>query len=117
MCRRCGEPDRRPGAARRRQLTKRLLEIHGNGVICPCWLCDGLLGAQPGYLTVTDPDGKVRRLKIQKLERDRLEPGGPYSLWNLMPACGPCNRARTYDTREIPDGCDYGPGLPREVIA
>lgn len=113
MCRRCGAPDRRPGAARRRVITRRLLEKHGNGVVCPCTWCGALLGAQPGYLAIP---AVRRRIPILKLERDRLMPGGPYSLWNLVPSCGPCNKNRAYDAAragrlEFPDGCHYGTPL------
>lgn len=109
MCRRCGEPDRRPGAARRRQLTARLLELHGNGVIAPCaWQlvgCEVLVAAQPGVLVV---GGQV--IRLGKLERDRIIPGGSYGLYNLLPACGPCNRQRSWMDGNMPDGCDYGTG-------
>lgn len=111
MCRRCGEPDKRPSAKRRRQLTRRLLEIHGNGVVCPCFWCGDLLGAVAGYLAVPATRSRIR---VHKLERDRLTPGGTYALYNLVPSCGPCNRIRDYETRVIPDGCEFGPGLPVE---
>lgn len=110
MCRRCGEPDKRGSAAVRRRRTQRLLDLHGNGTICPCTWCGALLGATPGYLAV--PAAR-RRIPILKLERDRLIPGGSYALWNLVPACGPCNNARAYEAAEagrvaFPDGCQYG---------
>lgn len=122
MCRTCGEPDLRGSAARRRGRRKRLLEGAGpggvgNGTITVCFWCDVLLGDRRGYLAVTLPDGTHKRLPILRLEQDRLQAGGPYSLYNLVPACGPCNRARTYDRVEIPDGCEYGPVQPERKPA
>lgn len=114
MCRRCGEPDRRPGSKDRARLSRRLLELFGNGVVARCVHCDGLVGLAVGYLAV--PAARVR-IPIARMERDRIIPKGPYSLWNLQPSCGPCNRARTYDEVEVPDGCDYGPtGAPGEGV-
>lgn len=109
MCRRCGEPDRRPSARRRRELTARLLQLHGNGVIAPCFWqldgCEGLVAAVAGPMVIAG-----QRLQLGKLERDRLEPGGTYGLYNLVPACGPCNRQRSWQRGLMPDGCDYGRG-------
>lgn len=110
MCRKCGENDKRGSARDRRNRRTRLLEGKGaasnggNGVITTCVWCDVLLGERVGYLSV---DG--RRLKIERLEQDRLTPGGPYALWNLVAACESCNKARTYERRNIPEGCEYGP--------
>lgn len=90
MCRRCGEPDRR-GNSRDRRATKRwLLDTFGDGVSCPCTWC-----AKPLYA------GTV--------QKDRLMQGGPYARWNLVPACGPCNRRRTYENLEVASGCAFGP--------
>ena len=110
MCRRCGAPDRRPGSRDRARLTRRLAEIHGNGVICPCTWCANLVAATPGRLHIpAGPHGPGRYLPILKLERDRLMPGGPYSLWNLVPSCPPCNKARSYGGQlAFPDGCLHG---------
>lgn len=112
MCRRCGEPDRRGNAEQRRRRRDRLLDQYGNGVVCPCIYCGVLLAHERGYLAVAG-----RRLRIDRLEQDRLMPGGPYALWNLVPACGPCNRARTYAEQHIPDGCEYGSGIRKELTA
>lgn len=70
-------------------------------------VCGGVLVSNTpgrGYLAA---GGK--RIPVVYMERDRIKPGGPYSLWNLQPACGPCNRARTYMERQVDDGCTYGP--------
>lgn len=115
MCRRCGEPDRRGSAEIRRRRRRALLRgLHnsfgGNGVITVCVWCGVLVAEHAGYLPVVLPGGRVQRLPIRKLEQDRLRGhGSPYSLWNLVPACGPCNKARTYDMYEIPPGCPFGP--------
>lgn len=85
--------------------------IAGNGVITVCVWCYCLLGDRAGYLAVGD-----RRLAVRRLEQDRLMPGGPYSLYNLVPACGPCNRARSYDEQIFEDGCEYGSGRRRELV-
>ena len=92
QCRRCGGPDRRPGSKRRRQLRLRLAQIHGNGVICPCLWCGDLVWAEAwqGYVSA----GR-RRIPVYPMELDRLMPGGSYGLYNLVPACGGCNRARS----------------------
>ena len=109
MCRKCGAPDRRPGSKRRAVISRRLAEVHGNGVICPCTWCGTLVSpAGPGRLHVGG-----RYLPIAKLERDRLIPGGPYSLWNLVPSCPPCNKGRTYTDQLVPEGCAFGSGVRR----
>lgn len=98
----------------RRHRRKRLLEgagaaSHGgNGVITACLWCGVLLGDKPGRLVVGG-----RALRIERLEQDRLMPGGPYALYNLVASCPRCNKARTYTERELPDGCLFGPGAPR----
>lgn len=93
-CRRCGGPDKRPGSKRRAALRRRLAEIHGNGVVCPCLWCGVLVGPAHvvGYLAV--PAAR-KRLPVTLMELDRLSPGGSYGLYNLVPSCGPCNRARS----------------------
>lgn len=122
MCRKCGESDRRGSSKVRRQRRRRLLEgaggvtTGGNGVITACVWCGHLVGDIPGHLRVVI-DGRVRHLRIRKLEQDRIRAGGPYSLWNLAAACGQCNRARVYDDLEIIDGCLYGPSTREGVIA
>lgn len=90
MCRRCGEPDRRPNAADRRAQKRWLLTTFGNGdgSTCPCFWCQ-------------------TPLSFATVQRDRIVPGGPYRRENLVPSCGPCNIART--GAHIPDGCEYGP--------
>lgn len=109
MCRRCGEPDKRGSAAQRRRRAQSLLDEFGNGVVCPCVWCGELVGVVAGWLRVA---GYV--LPVGKLEQDRLDPLGSYFRRNVVPACGPCNRARHYgDERLIqPEGCEYGPGIP-----
>lgn len=90
-----------------------MLAEHGNGVICPCAWCGTLLAARAGYLTI----GR-RRLPIQRLEQDRIIPGGPYAYWNVLPACRACNHARAVEEQQWRDGCDYGgPRRPLEVAA
>lgn len=88
MCRRCGEPDRRGSAARRRARKRWLLDTFGDGTTCPCTWCG-------------------TALTWDTLQQDRLVPGGPYRRNNLVPACAGCNIARNGDA--IPEGCDYGP--------
>lgn len=116
MCRKCGEPDLRGSSSRRRQRRKRLLEgagawtFGGNGTVTACVWCSVLLADHAGYLAV----GGVR-LPVRKLEQDRVMVGGPYSLWNLVASCGPCNRSRTYLEQEIPEGCAFGVGQRRRA--
>lgn len=98
MCRKCGEPDRRGGAPARRASKLNLLKRDGDGTTCPCYWCG-------------------TPLTFATLERDRLQVGGPYALWNLVPACGPCNRARTYEEQLVPDGCYFGAGVSRLAAA
>lgn len=114
MCRKCGEPDRRGSSSRRRRRRAQLLEgaggitTGGNGVMTGCVWCGCLLADVPGYLRV-DIDGERRHLRIRRLEQDRIQAGGPYVLWNLIAACGPCNRARVYTELVVADGCYFGP--------
>ena len=118
MCRKCGEPDRRGSSKVRRHRRKRLLEgagganLGGNGVITACIWCFCLLGDRAGYLAVGG-----RRIPVLRMEQDRLMPGGPYSLYNLGPACPKCNKARAYDQVEFPDGCWFGSDRRREAAA
>lgn len=117
MCRKCGEPDRRGSSKVRRHRRKRLLEgaggsYGGNGVITVCAWCHCLLGEHAGYLAVGG-----RRLPIRRLEQDRIMPGGPYALYNLVPACGPCNKGRAYDEQVFDEGCWFGSGRRREAVA
>jgi hypothetical protein len=122
MCRRCGEPDRRgPAKARRRRrdlLLNGMNGLGGNGTVTVCVHCHVLLGAVADTLTITDPARPFRPigLEIRKLEQDRiLGLGTPYNHSNVQPACGPCNRARTYEQAEIPEGCQFGPELAEAV--
>ena len=122
ICRKCGEPDRRGSAADRRRSRQRLLNgengLGGNGVITVCIYCLTLLSNAGGGSFEVVVDGKRRYLPVERLERDRLMGcGSPYAFWNLAPACGPCNRARTYAELEIPDGCAFGPETVEKVEA
>jgi 5-methylcytosine-specific restriction endonuclease McrA len=69
--------DHRGSATARRASKRRLLRVYGDGEHCLCAL---------GCGTVLD---------FTTVERDRIEAGGPYAFWNLQPACGPCNKARS----------------------
>lgn len=91
VCRKCGEPDRRGSATTRRRSRARLLADYGNGEIALCVWCGDLVGNVKDSFVVGG-----RRLEIHRLERDRLMPGEGYAYWNLVPSCGPCNRARAY---------------------
>lgn len=110
MCRRCGEADRRGSNRNRRASRQWLLDTFGNGVITSCTWCPALVANREhvGPWRIGD-----QVLEVVLLERDRLEPGGPYARWNLVPACGPCNKARAYEAAErgqlaFPEGCEYG---------
>jgi hypothetical protein len=79
-----GGADKRGSAADRRRRTAKLLARHGDGFRCPCSWCGIPVGGQ------CDP-----------LEQDRIEPGGPYRMDNLIPACGPCNRLRSDEMFQV----------------
>lgn len=124
MCRRCGAPDRRGNNKDRRRRARRLAEIHGNGTVCPCTWCGVLVSPTPGRLVVPARaginGGRGWYLPILQLEQDRLMEGGPYALWNLVPSCPPCNKARAYESAQaglvvFPDGCDFGTRAPDPV--
>lgn len=87
MCRRCGEPDKRGSSRDRRRSKLALLAEFGDGVTCPCAWCGAVLTA----LT---------------LQRDRLDPRGTYRRENIVPSCGPCNRARAREP--MTPACQYG---------
>lgn len=92
MCRRCGEPDLRPNAKGRRVLRKWLVDTYGDGRRVQCTWC-------------------ATWLTVATLELDRLVPGTRYRRDTVVPACPPCNKARTYRDLVVRDGCLYGPVL------
>jgi HNH endonuclease len=95
MCRRCGEPDKRGNNQTRRRRRQAIIDRDGDGTTVQCtWQTHEKC---PGELT------------IDTMEQDRIEPGGPYSLDNLVASCGHCNKARNYRLVEIPEGCVFGP--------
>lgn len=80
--------DGRGGAPARRRSKRNLLELFGDGQSCPCVHC----GAP---------------LTFETLQRDRVVPpryshplAGSYSLANLQPSCGDCNKRRSNRTCE-----------------
>lgn len=100
MCRRCGEPDRRPNAAGRRRLRQRLLDAYGDGEKVECsWQFEDCTGP----------------LTIATMELDRIttgQDGGTYRFDNIVPACGPCNRARAFRDPDKPEDCSAGMDWP-----
>lgn len=117
MCRRCGEPDRRGNARTRKRRTERLLEIHGNGEICPCYWCGDLVGRRPGRLHIRGgPGERGVYLRVQQCERDRLKRGDTYAMWNLVPACPPCNKGREIMDNVVPIGCNIGDKPDYELL-
>lgn len=89
MCRRCGEPDKRGNSLDRLRRKRRFLREFGDGITCPCAWCG---------VTLT----------IFTVEADRLDPRGTYRWDNVVPACGPCNRARLRWPGPPAEGCEYG---------
>src|SRR6478736_2840178 len=53
--------------------------FEGDGETVPCWWYCG------------------RILNVYTVEADRIEPGGSYRRDNIVPACRPCNLARSDD--------------------
>jgi len=71
--------DKRGNNADRRRRREWLLETFGNGVTAPCfWDCG-------------------REVDDSTVEADRIIPGGSYRRGNIVPACRPCNLARSDD--------------------
>lgn len=71
--------DKRGSSADRRRRRAWLLETFGNGVAAPCfWECG-------------------REVDETTVEADRIIPGGSYRRDNIVPACRPCNLARSDD--------------------
>lgn len=100
MCRRCGERDKRGNAKNRRRRKQAILDRDGDGTTVVCtwaaaeWGCGGTV------------------LTFDTMEQDRLERGSTYRLDNVVAACPPCNKIRTYRAVVIPDGCAFGPEDP-----
>lgn len=71
--------DKRGSSADRRRRREWMLETFGNGVTAPCfWECG-------------------REVDESTVEADRIIPGGSYRRDNIVPACRPCNLARSDD--------------------
>lgn len=68
--------DSRGSAERRRERKWELLAKYGDGSRCNCIHC----GCE---------------LTFETCQQDRIIPGGPYTLANLQPSCGTCNKRRS----------------------
>jgi hypothetical protein len=77
--------DKRGSSADRRRRREWLLATFGDGEIAPCWW------------------GCGRDLDQATVEADRIIPGGSYRRDNIVPACRPCNLARSDDGDLTPE--------------
>jgi NAD-dependent SIR2 family protein deacetylase len=68
--------EKRGKASDRRKSKHNLLHHHGDGATAPCTWCG-------------------TPLTFETIERDRIVPGGPYRMVNLVPACRRCNLERS----------------------